>query len=47
MVDWINRNFEDNDCVGVLKSVRDGPSKSGVKFRLKGDVKGMDLSFVC
>ena len=51
MVDLINRNFEDDDCVGVLKCVRDVkiPAKgvARIKCRLKGDVKGIDLSFVC
>ena len=51
MVDLIHRNFEDDDCVGVLRSAKKVviPPKgvARIKCRVKGDVKGMDLSFVC
>ena len=51
LVELISKNFEDSDCVGVLKSTKNVviPPKgvSRVKCRIKGDVKGMDLSFVC
>jgi transposase InsO family protein len=51
MVNLISRNFEDTDCVGTLKSTRNIliPAKgvARIKCRVKGDVRGMDLSFVC
>ena len=51
MVNLISRNFEDTDCVGTLKSTKNVliPAKGVVrmKCRVKGDVRGMDLSFVC
>ena len=51
MVNLISQNFEDNDCMGVLKNMKkvviSAKGVARVKCRVKGDVKGMDLSFVC
>ena len=50
MVDLISRNFEDTDCVGLLKCTKNVtiPPKGvmRLKCRVKGDVRGLDLSFV-
>ena len=51
MVNLMSRNFEDTDCVGKLKATKTVviPAKGVVrmKCRVKGDVRGSDLSFVC
>ena len=51
MVDLISRNFEDSDCVGLLKATKNVNIPAGgvarLKCRIKGDVRGMDLSFIC
>ena len=50
MVDLISRNFEDSDYLGDLKTVKSCviPAKGTVRMRckVKGDVKGLDLSFI-
>ena len=50
MVDLISHNFEDTDCVGLLKATKNVtiPPKGVARFkcRVKGDVRGMDLSFI-
>ena len=50
MVDLISKNFEDSDCVGLLKSTKTVNIPAGgvtrLKCRIKGDVRGMDLSFI-
>ena len=51
MVDLISQNFGESDCTGVLRSTKDVviPAKSvkRIKCRVKGDVRGSDLSFIC
>ena len=51
MVSIVSRNFEDTDCVGVLKSTKTvtipGKGVKRIKCRVKGDIKGVDLSFIC
>ena len=51
MVSLVSRNFEDSDCVGILKSTKTItiPAKGvrRIKCRVKGDVRGSDLSFIC
>ena len=51
LVTLISENFEDSDCVGILKSTKTVviPAKGvrRIKCRVKGDVRGSDLSFIC
>ena len=51
MVSIVSRNFEDSDCVGILKCTKTVtiPAKGvkRIKCRVKGDIKGIDLSFIC
>ena len=51
MVNLVSQDDEDDDFMGDLKAVKSCiiPPKSSmrVKCRVKGDVKGMDLSFLC
>ena len=50
MVDLISRNFEETDCIGVLRASKNVkiPPKGRVhlKCRVKGDVRGTNLSFI-
>ena len=51
MMKLISQNFEDTDCLGVLRCTKNVtiPAKGvvRVKCRVKGDVRGADVSFVC
>ena len=51
MVELISNNFEDNDCLGMLRATKNVviPPKgvSRLKCRIKGNVKGLDMSFIC
>ena len=51
MVKLIAQNFEDSDCVGVLRSTKTViiPAKSvrRIKCRVKGDVRGVDMTVIC
>ena len=50
-VKLISRNFEDSDRVGILKCTKKiiipAKTTTRVKCRVKGDVRGTDLSFIC
>ena len=50
MVGLISDNFEDTDCVGLLRASKDVviPPQGVVRLRcrVKGDVKGVDMSFI-
>ena len=51
MVNLITQNFEDSDYLGDLKVMKSCviPAKGTVRLRckVKGDVKGLDLAFMC
>ena len=51
MVDIISKDFEDDDFLGDLRATKPTviPPKGSVrlKCRVKGDVKGLNLSFIC
>ena len=51
MMKLISQNFEDTDCLGILRCTKNViiPAKSTmrIKCRVKGDVRGADMSFVC
>ena len=51
MVNLISQNFEDSDCLGVLKGTKNVviPPKTvrRIKCRVKGDVRGADMSVIC
>ena len=51
MVNLISQNFEESDCLGVLKSTKNVviPAKSvrRIKCRVKGDVRGANMSVIC
>ena len=51
MVNVVNQTFVDDDFLGDLRAVKPCviPPKSSVRIRcrVKGDVKGLDLNFIC
>ena len=51
MVNLVSQNFGDNDCLGELRTTKPCviPAKTTVRIRckVKGDVKGHDMSFMC
>ena len=51
MVKLVSENFEDSDCLGVLKNTKKVviPAKSikRIKCKVKGDVRGSDISVIC
>ena len=51
MVNLINESVEEDDFLGVLRAVKPGviPAKSSarIRCRVKGDIKGVDVQFIC